>query len=85
MVLIFLSIAGREFEYQDTFEEGMRIQDSLWNEIKAIEYLEDKYYILPKNKWEEHSLDRGNFESDYNIFGGTIYLKRLKPSNLEFH
>ena len=67
------------------FEDGMEIQDSLWDVIKIIQLLEDKYYILPKNKWEEHSLDRGNFESDYNIFGGTIYLKRLKPSNLEFH
>ena len=52
--------------------------------IDPVEDLRRNNYILPKNVWEEHSLDRGNFESDYNIFGGTIYVKRLKPSNTKF-
>ncbi len=46
LVMIILSTAGREFERADTwqtyFDRGMEVQDSLWNEIQAINLLEDK-------------------------------------------
>ena len=52
--------------------------------IDPVEDLRQDNYILPKDVWEEKSLNNGNFQSDYNIFGGTIYVKRLRPNNTEF-
>ena len=40
-----------------SFEDGMKKQDSLWNEIKAIELLKDKYYILDKRHYEYRTIE----------------------------
>ena len=68
LAVIFISTAGRQFEYQDTFdnweavedttfEEGMVILDSLWNVIQAIEFLEDNYFILDKRHYQKRTIE----------------------------
>lgn len=63
----------------DSYVYGERGEKS-----KCIEILREDYYILRKDKWEQKSLNNGNFTSDYNIYGGTMYVMRLKPNNTRF-
>ena len=40
-----------------SFEEGMEKQDSLWNEIQAIELLDENYFILDKRHYEYRTIE----------------------------
>jgi len=73
-----LSVGFKQAERDSTFKisdvsyrKGMEIQDSLWQIIKAIELLDNKYYILDKRYYEKMLHD------GYDIREGTeIYIKR---------
>ncbi len=40
-----------------TFEDEMKLLDSLWLVIKIIELLENDYFILPKKDYEKRTIE----------------------------
>ncbi len=42
---------------KESFEDGMRKQDSLWNDINAIWWLEDRYFIRDKRYYEQTTFE----------------------------
>jgi len=85
LMMFAFSVGGIEAERTDsvTTASDSNIFSLCYHKCCKEKELFENYYILEKNVWEEHNLPVGVW--DRGLFGGTIYLKRLRENHTEFH
>ena len=92
LFILMMFTGGREFAdstgysypslIQAKTTEGQVYQYIRENPERFINWLYENYLILDKKIWEEHNLPQGVW--DRGLFGGVLYLKRLRKNHTEF-